>query len=122
MGVIIHNESAQQKALQSEKPNMLFVTLVSIVAALGGILFGFDIAVVSGAVEFLQQRFSLSEFQVGWAVSSLIVGSITGAALSGYMSERIGRKRYYLPPDFYSSSARSALRFKTRSPGMLSFA
>ncbi|MDN4082421.1 sugar porter family MFS transporter [Paenibacillus polymyxa] len=100
MGVIIHNESAQQKALQSEKPNMLFVTLVSIVAALGGILFGFDIAVVSGAVEFLQQRFSLSEFQVGWAVSSLIVGSITGAALSGYMSERIGRKKVLLAAGF----------------------
>lgn len=57
MAVIINNESAKQKALQSEKPNMLFVTLVSIVAALGGILFGFDIAVVSGAVEFYSSVF-----------------------------------------------------------------
>lgn len=78
MAVAIKSESAKQKALQGEKQSMLFVTLVSIVAALGGILFGFDIAVVSGAIDFLQQRFSLNEFQVGWAVSSLIVGSVTG--------------------------------------------
>ncbi|MCE3202147.1 sugar porter family MFS transporter [Paenibacillus sonchi] len=96
MAIVINKEISQTKALKNEKPNMLFVTLVSIVAALGGILFGFDIAVVSGAVGLLQQHFALSEFQVGWAVSSLIVGSVTGAALSGYMSERFGRKKVLL--------------------------
>lgn len=100
MAIVINKETPQSKALQNDKPNMLFVTLVSIVAALGGILFGFDIAVVSGAIGLLQQRFDLSEFQVGWAVSSLIVGSVTGAALSGYISERFGRKKVLLVAAF----------------------
>ncbi len=70
-----------------------FVTLVSIVAALGGLLFGFDTAVVSGAIGFMQTRFDLSEIQVGWAVSSLIIGCIIGAASSGVLSDKFGRKK-----------------------------
>ncbi|MBB3108637.1 SP family arabinose:H+ symporter-like MFS transporter [Paenibacillus phyllosphaerae] len=73
--------------------SMKFVTLVSIVAALGGLLFGFDTAVVSGAVGFMEEKFTLSEVQVGWAVSCLIVGCIVGAAMSGVASDRFGRKK-----------------------------
>ncbi|OAS16820.1 MFS transporter [Paenibacillus oryzisoli] len=77
----------------SQQASMKFVTLVSIVAALGGLLFGFDTAVVSGAVGFMKERFTLSEVEVGWAVSSLIIGCIVGAASSGVLSDRFGRKR-----------------------------
>ncbi|UVI30170.1 sugar porter family MFS transporter [Paenibacillus spongiae] len=72
---------------------MKFVTLVSMVAALGGLLFGFDTAVVSGAIGFMKERFDLNELQVGWAVSSLIIGCIAGAASAGVLSERLGRKK-----------------------------
>lgn len=77
----------------SSQSSMKFVTLVSMVAAIGGLLFGFDTAVVSGAIGFLQDRFELNEVQVGWAVSSLIIGCIVGAALSGVLSDRFGRKK-----------------------------
>lgn len=77
----------------TQQVSMKFVTLVSIVAALGGLLFGFDTAVVSGAVGFMKERFDLSEFQVGWAVSSLIIGCIVGAISSGVISEKFGRKK-----------------------------
>ncbi|WP_426451308.1 sugar porter family MFS transporter [Paenibacillus sp. S-38] len=77
----------------AEKPNMLFVTLVSIVAALGGVLFGFDTAVVSGALGFLEQRFDLSQAQLGWAVSSIIIGCIAGSAFSGSLGDKFGRKK-----------------------------
>ncbi|MCA0753784.1 sugar porter family MFS transporter [Paenibacillus sp. N4] len=70
-----------------------FVTLISIISALGGLLFGFDTAVVSGAVGFMEQHFELSKLQVGWAVSSLIIGCIVGAAVSGILSDRFGRKK-----------------------------
>lgn len=73
--------------------NMKYVTLVSIVAALGGLLFGFDTAVVSGAIGFMKEKFGLNEFQVGWAVSSLIVGCILGAALTGIIADKFGRKK-----------------------------
>lgn len=77
----------------SDKPNMRYVTLVSIAAALGGLLFGFDTAVVSGAIGFLEDKFQLNDFQVGWAVSSLIIGCIVGAAASGWLSDGLGRKK-----------------------------
>jgi SP family arabinose:H+ symporter-like MFS transporter len=76
-----------------EQVSMKFVTLVSIVSALGGLLFGFDTAVVSGAVGFMEDRFDLSKLQVGWAVSSLIIGCIVGAAMSGILGDRFGRKK-----------------------------
>ncbi|EXX87521.1 MFS transporter [Paenibacillus darwinianus] len=92
MAVVIKQHMAAAESPQPEKINMTFVTLVSIVAALGGLLFGFDIAVVSGAIGFMEQKFMLSSMQVGWAVSSLIVGCIVGAGFSGVLSERFGRK------------------------------
>jgi len=72
---------------------MKFVTLISSIAAIGGLLFGFDTAVVSGAIGFMQERFGLNEFQVGWAVSSLIVGCIAGAAFAGVLGDKFGRKK-----------------------------
>ncbi|MCM3268528.1 sugar porter family MFS transporter [Paenibacillus elgii] len=78
---------------QNGQVSMKFVTLVSIVAALGGLLFGFDTAVVSGAIGFMKLRFALNELEVGWAVSSLIIGCIAGAAVSGMLSDRFGRRK-----------------------------
>lgn len=78
---------------QHDQVSIKFVTLVSIVAALGGLLFGFDTAVVSGAIGFMKDRFTLNEVEVGWAVSSLIIGCIFGAAISGVLSDRFGRKK-----------------------------
>lgn len=75
---------------------MKYVTLVSMVAALGGLLFGFDTAVVSGAIGFMKERFNLSEIEVGWAVSSLIIGCIIGAASAGVLGDRFGRKKVLL--------------------------
>lgn len=78
---------------QTQASSMKYVTLVAIVAAIGGLLFGFDTAVVSGAIGFMQEKFSLTDFQVGWAVSSLIVGCIVGAAFAGVLSDKFGRKK-----------------------------
>jgi len=69
------------------------VKLLSMIAAFGGLLFGFDTAVVSGAIGFMEQYFDLNEVQVGWAVSSLIIGCIVGAAIAGVLGDRFGRKK-----------------------------
>jgi len=84
---------ANRKISGSGKLNMGFVTLVSVIAALGGLLFGFDTAVVSGAIGFMQVKFDLNDFQTGWAVSCLIIGCIVGAAASGWLSDGLGRKK-----------------------------
>jgi MFS transporter, SP family, arabinose:H+ symporter len=73
--------------------NYGFVTLVSIVAAVGGLLFGYDTSVISGAIGFMQTKFSLSNAMQGWVVSCLLIGAIIGAGFAGFLSDRLGRKK-----------------------------
>lgn len=63
------------------------------VAALGGFLFGYDTAVISGAVGYLETYFDLTPMQTGWAGASAIIGCIPGAMVGGMLSDRFGRKR-----------------------------
>ncbi len=74
--------------------NLGWIWTISLVAALGGLLFGYDWVVIGGAKPFYEKYFHLSTpFQVGWAMSSAIVGCLGGAVLSGVLSDRFGRKR-----------------------------
>lgn len=66
---------------------------VSLVAAMGGFLFGYDTAVINGANQYLAARFGLSPAQEGFAAASAIVGCIPGALIGGFLSDRLGRKR-----------------------------
>lgn len=70
-----------------------FVVKISLVAALGGLLFGYDTAVIAGVIGYLQKRFELSPAMVGWAASSAIWGCVFGAMLAGYFSDTFGRKK-----------------------------
>lgn len=70
-----------------------YVVLISIVAALGGLLFGFDTAVISGTINFIQPYFGLSEAGLGWTVSSLLFGCIAGVFLAGKAGDHYGRKK-----------------------------
>ena len=71
---------------------MSYVYLVSVVAAASGLLFGFDIAVINGALLFLKQQFGLSDAQVGMAATALLAGCVVGAAVGGWLSDRFGRR------------------------------
>jgi len=73
-----------------------FLLKISAIAALGGLLFGYDTAVIAGAIGYLQIKFNLSAAMVGWAASSAIWGCILGAMVAGYLSDRIGRKKVLL--------------------------
>lgn len=66
---------------------------VSLVAAMGGFLFGYDTAVINGANQYLAARFDLNSAQEGFAAASAIVGCIPGAMVGGVLSDRLGRKR-----------------------------
>jgi len=63
-----------------------------IIAALGGLLFGFDTAVISGTTDWLKKEFSLNDFQLGFTVASALIGTIIGAIAIGKPSDKIGRK------------------------------
>lgn len=79
-----------------QEGSIAYVLLLASVAALGGLLFGYDTAVIAGAIKYITIQFGLDEVQEGWAVSSVIVGCIIGAALAGTLSDRMGRKRVLL--------------------------
>ena len=73
-----------------EKDNK-FLILTALVAALGGLLFGFDTAVISGTTPFIQPYFRLNDIALGWTVSSLLVGCIVGVISSGKPGDLFGR-------------------------------
>lgn len=76
--------------------NMKFVYLISLVAAIGGLLFGYDTAVISGAIGNLQTKFGLSAEAMGGAASAAIWGCVFGVMFAGYISDRYGRKKVLL--------------------------
>jgi SP family arabinose:H+ symporter-like MFS transporter len=74
------------------RTNSFYIVFISLIAAFGGLLFGFDIAVFSGTIPFIQPYYQLSEAQLGWTGSSLYVGCIIGTLVTGYATDRFGRK------------------------------
>lgn len=78
--------------MPSQRKNY-FISIITLIAALGGFLFGFDMAVVSGIIEPVKQQFGLSSAQEGLFVSSALLGCIVGVAFSGRLADRIGRKK-----------------------------
>jgi SP family arabinose:H+ symporter-like MFS transporter len=73
--------------------NMRYVAFLACTAALGGLLFGFDIAIITGAGPFITQHFSLGDIGLGWAFSSLLFGCVLGCFLAGRLTDRYGRKK-----------------------------
>lgn len=72
--------------------SIAYLTLVCLVATLGGLLFGYDTAVIAGAIGPLRDHFMLSPGMEGWATSCALIGCFVGAALAGVMSDRFGRR------------------------------
>ena len=75
------------------KTNFRYLLSISFVTALGGLLFGFDISVISGTIPFIKEYFNLSESMKGWVVSSALIGCIVGAAFGGNLGDKYGRKK-----------------------------
>jgi SP family arabinose:H+ symporter-like MFS transporter len=75
------------------KKSSLYVISLSFIASLGGFLFGYDTAIISGCNSFLQAHFSLSPALLGWVVSSALLGTILGCIIAGTITDRFGRKR-----------------------------
>jgi len=85
--------STEPSKLRAEY-NLGYIWLISAVAAMGGLLFGWDWVVIGGAKPFFQRYFQLtSEAQIGWANSCALVGCLVGAVIAGAASDRFGRKR-----------------------------
>lgn len=73
-----------------------YVVFLALVAALGGILFGYDTAVISGTTEIVTAQFGLDELATGWYVGCALIGSIVGVMVAGMLSDGLGRKKTML--------------------------
>jgi sugar porter (SP) family MFS transporter len=86
----VANETSELKG----EYDLRYVWLISIVAAMGGLLFGWDWVVIGGAKPFFQRYFELTnEAQIGWANSCALIGCLIGALIAGALSDKFGRKR-----------------------------
>ena len=82
--------------MDMEKQNTGYVIFLSVVAAVGGFLFGYDTAVISGTIDQVRDLYHLDAIQQGWYVGCALVGSIFGVAIAGVLSDRLGRKNAML--------------------------
>ncbi len=75
------------------KHTPFFVVVMAIVAAMGGLLFGFDTGVISGAIPFLQQDFGISDGSVEFITTAGLIGAIIGALIGGSVTDLLGRRK-----------------------------
>jgi SP family arabinose:H+ symporter-like MFS transporter len=78
------------------RTNLAYVVFLGATAALGGTMFGFDLAIIVGAGPFLVQHFGLSDLGLGWAYSSLLFGCVLGSVAAGRLTDTYGRQRILL--------------------------
>ena len=108
--IIIENKGKHSLAGIRAEYNMRYVWMISLVAAMGGLLFGYDWVVIGGAKPFYEPYFGLTgddqTWRAGWAMSSALVGCLAGAMLSGWLSDRLGRKKMLVAAAvFFTASA-----------------
>jgi SP family xylose:H+ symportor-like MFS transporter len=85
-------KSDERAALTSESGSLTYLVLICLIATLGGLLFGYDTAVISGAIGFLQTHFDLDSTMKGWAASSALLGCVLGVTGAGILGDLFGRR------------------------------
>lgn len=96
MAEVLESGMGEMERNGTEDYNKGFVFVVAFVAALGGLLFGYDTGVISGALPFIEEDFSLSPFSEGLVVSALLIGAMVGAGFAGRLADTLGRRRVVL--------------------------
>jgi len=75
-----------------KEKNIQFVIIAAVITAIGGMLFGYDTGVISGAILFIRDAFSLSSTAQEIVVSSVLIGAVIGASISGFLADKYGRR------------------------------
>ena len=86
-------KNLKEKRTQGTDNSFGFVYIAAAISALGGMLFGYDTGVISGAILFIRKDFSLTPTQVEVVVSCVLIGALLGALTGGILADRFGRRR-----------------------------
>lgn len=73
-----------------------YVLMISLVAAMGGVMFGFDLGVITGVIPFIQKQFALTALELGWVVAIFELGAVAGTFIGAWLAEKGGRKKALL--------------------------
>ena len=111
MSTIIAEPGHSSISTKEYKFNTGYILGISFISALGGYLFGFDFAVISGALPFLQKEFELNAYWEGFATGSLALGAILGCLIAGWISDKFGRKPGLLLAAFIFAISSMAMAF-----------
>jgi sugar porter (SP) family MFS transporter len=90
------NATKTKEPVREQGGSVRYLYLPTAIAAIGGLLFGFDTAVINGAIVFLKRQFALTDSQTEIGASSLLLGCVLGASLAAFTSDRFGRKKSLL--------------------------
>lgn len=96
MGAVINVGASDAPMPENSKVNIGYVSFLAIVAAIGGFLFGYDTAVISGTIGQVAAQFNLDPIDQGWYVGCALIGSIAGVLCAGMLSDNLGRKKTIL--------------------------
>ncbi len=120
-GFVIPQTGAGAGPFEQSRSRGLYLCTLCFVAGLGGLLFGFDTAVISGTIVFLKHQFQLLPSMEGFIVSSGLVGCIAGSLCSGVISDRFGRKRVLLLSGFLFLACSIGCTGAGGIPGIIAF-
>lgn len=81
---------------RSETIAKSFVFFIALTSGLGGLMFGFDISIITGAGPFIEKTFSLNHLELGFAFSSLLFGCVVGSGIAGFLADKLGRRQLML--------------------------
>jgi len=104
----------------TKSTNSIYLSFICLIATMGGLMFGFDISIISGAVPFIQPYFGWTELELGWGVSSLLVGCIIGAFGSGAFTDKYGRKKILIIVALFFALSCGATALAKTSLGFIS--
>ncbi len=98
-----------------------YLYFISLVATIGGLMFGFDVGIISGAIPFIQPYFHWDELQLGWGVSSILAGCVAGAFGTGALTEKYGRRRLLITVALFFAVSCTGMALAHSAPFFITF-
>ncbi len=96
MQTIPSNSPLLKNKVEHVSYNKGYVLAMSLIAAMGGLMFGFDLGVITGVIPFIQRQFHLEGFMLGWVVAIFEVGCMAGTFITAWLTDKYGRKKMLL--------------------------